>query len=72
MPYRFQPKEFQLLGTWCQEDEFPMVIDYLKKGISSLEKAVTSKIKLEDVIEQGFNKLLNPGHGEIKIVVSPD
>ena len=72
IPLKFQPGEFQLIATWCQDDEIPMVIDYLKKGVSSIKNAVTSKIKLEDVIEQGFNKLLKPDHGEIKILVSPD
>jgi len=72
IPYRFQPGEFQLIASWCQDDEFPMVIEYLKKDISSLKEVVTSEIKLGDVIEQGFNKLLQPDHNEIKILVSPE
>jgi len=72
IPFRFQPGEFQLIASWCQDDEFPMVIEYLKRGAPQLREVVTSKVKLEDVIEQGFNKLLQPGHNEIKILVSPE
>ena len=71
IPFRFQPGEFQLIASWCQDDEFPMVIEYLKRGISPVEEMITSKIKLEDIMEKGFNKLLRPGHAEIKILVSP-
>jgi len=33
---------------------------------------ITSKIKVSDIVEQGFEKLLKPGHAEIKILVSPE
>jgi len=72
IPFRFQPGEFQLVASWCQNDEFPMVINFLKRRISPVKETITSKIKLSDIVEQGFNKLLKPGHAEIKILVSPD
>ena len=71
VPFKFQPGEFQLIASWCQNDEFPMVVEFLKRGISPVEEMITSKIKLENIVEKGFNKLLRPGHSEIKILVSP-
>jgi len=71
VPFRFQPSEFQLVASWCQNDEFPMVVDFLKRGVSPVKELITAKIRLKDIVEQGFNKLLKPGHSEIKILVSP-
>jgi (R,R)-butanediol dehydrogenase/meso-butanediol dehydrogenase/diacetyl reductase len=71
IPFRFQPGEFQLVASWCQNDEFPMVINFLKRGALPVKEMITSKIKLTDIVEQGFNKLLKPDHAEIKILVSP-
>jgi (R,R)-butanediol dehydrogenase/meso-butanediol dehydrogenase/diacetyl reductase len=72
VPIRFQTGEFQLVASWCQNDEFPMVIDFLKRGAVPIRELITSKIKLSDIVEQGFRKLVKPGHSEIKIVVSPE
>jgi len=71
-PFSFQPSEFRLQGSIIYSDEFPMVIDFLKRGGSPVKEMITSKIKLSDIVEQGFNKLLKPGHAEIKILVSPE
>lgn len=71
-PFRFQPGEFQLVASWCQDDEFPMVIEYLDKTTSPIKEVVTAKIKLQDIITEGFERLLQPTHDQIKILVSPD
>jgi len=49
-----------------------MVINFLKKGVSPVKEMITSKIKLSDIVKEGFNKLLKPGHTEIKILISPE
>ena len=73
IPFSLQLLELQIASSWCHgSDEFPMVIDFLKKGISPVKEMITSKIKLSDIVERGFNKLLKPGHAEIKILVSPE
>ena len=71
IPFSFQLGEFQLQASFAYSDEFPIVIDFLKRGGSPVKEMITSKIKLSDIVEQGFNKLLKPGHAEIKIMVSP-
>ena len=73
IPININLHEIQLQGSWCYySDEFPMVIDFLKRGVLPVKEMITSKIKLSDIVEQGFNKLLKPGHAEIKILVSPE
>jgi len=64
--------EYQLQGGLWVSDEFPMVIEYLKRGVLPAKEMITSKIKLSDIIEQGFEKLIDPNSNEIKILVSPE
>jgi len=73
VPLNFQvAKEFQLQASWCYSDEFPLVIKFLSRGALPIKEMITSKIKLSDIVEQGFEKLLQPSHTEIKILVSPE
>jgi len=71
VPANWTVNEWGLQGSMCYTDEFPIVIDFLKRGALPAKEMITSKIKLSDIVEQGFNKLLKPGHAEIKILVSP-
>lgn len=72
LPMNFTINEWRLQGSYAYySDEFPMVIEFLKKGISPVKEMITSKIKLSDIVKEGFDKLLKPGHNEIKILVEP-
>jgi len=71
VPLNINFREIQLQGSWCYNDEFPMVVDFLKRGVSSIQEMITSRIKLSNIVEQGFNELLRPSHNQIKILVSP-
>jgi len=73
IPFSFQLGEFQLQASWCYTgDDFAMVINSLKKRALPVKEMITSKIKLKDIVEQGFGRLLKPGNAEAKILVSPD
>jgi len=72
LPLNFNFREIQLQSVEAFYDEFPMVIEFLKKGVSPVKEMITSKIKLSDIVKEGFDKLLKPGHNEIKIIVEPD
>jgi hypothetical protein len=37
-----------------------------------VNEIITSKIKLRDIVKEGFDVLTSPGHDEIKIIVEPD
>jgi (R,R)-butanediol dehydrogenase/meso-butanediol dehydrogenase/diacetyl reductase len=72
IPLKFQVGGLQLQASWCQTDEFAMVIEFLKKHVAPVQEIITSKIKLSDIVERGFNELLKPNNAEIKILVSPE
>ena len=72
VPLKFQGGGFHLQASWCQTDEFAMVIEFLKKHVAPVQEIITSKIKLSNIVERGFNELLKPNNAEIKILVSPD
>ena len=73
IPMDFTFNEWDLKGSLCYyADEFPMVIEFLKRGISPVKELITSKIKLSEIIEKGFDALSKPGSSEIKIIVQPD
>jgi len=73
IPMDFTFNEWDLKGSLCYyADEFPMVIDFLKRKDAPFKELITSKIKLSEIIEKGFNALSKPGTSEIKIIVQPD
>ena len=65
--------EYQLQGSLCYySDEFPMVTEFLSRHVSPVNEMITSKIKLSNIIKDGFGKLTRPGSHDIKIIVEPD
>jgi len=72
-PMDFTFNEWQIQGSLCYyADEFPMVIEFLRRGVSPVKELITSKIKLSEIVERGFGALGKPGSREIKILVEPD
>ena len=53
-------------------DEFPIVIEFLDKGVSPIKEMITSKIKLSNIVPEGFAVLASLDNNEIKILVEPD
>jgi len=73
LPMDFVFSEWEIKGSLCYyADEFPMVIEFMKRGISPVKELITSKIKLSEIITKGFDVLLKPGNSEIKVLVAPD
>jgi len=72
LPIDWAMNEWQLQGLMgYYADEFPMAIEYLRKKLPYKEM-ITSKIKLGDIVNEGFDRLLTPDHSEVKILVSPE
>ena len=72
IPFDFIPSELRVQGSNCYHyDEFPIAIDFLRRGLVNVSEMITSKINLENIVEGGFKRLLKPGHQEIKVLVSP-
>jgi (R,R)-butanediol dehydrogenase/meso-butanediol dehydrogenase/diacetyl reductase len=63
--------EWRIQGSLCYHvDEFPLVIKALAKGILPTEDIITSKIKLDDIVDS-FKSLLKPDNNDIKVLVEP-
>lgn len=63
--------EKQIIGSLCYDVEFDPVIDLLSDGRLKAEPLITGKIKIDDIVEKGFEELVNRKEENIKIIVSP-
>lgn len=69
---RLMTMEYDIMGCSGYEEDFPTVLSYLADGRFNVEPLITAKIKLDDIIKQGFETLLSERKGEhVKILVSP-
>ena len=65
--------EWQIQGSLCYyADEFPMIMDFLKRKVAPVKELITSKIKMGEIIDKGFDVISKPGNSEIKIIVQPE
>lgn len=65
--------EWRLQGSLCYyADEFPMVIEFLRKHVLPVREMITSKIKLSNIVKEGFDVVGKRGSNEIKVMVVPD
>ncbi|KAB7672853.1 2,3-butanediol dehydrogenase [Bacillus sp. B1-b2] len=64
-------QERTVKGIIGYRDVFPAVLSLMQKGYFSAEKLVTKKIKLDDVIEEGFESLIKEKN-QVKILVQSE
>lgn len=64
-------KERTISGIIGYRDVFPAVIELMSRGYFDADKLVTKRIKLDDVISEGFETLLNE-KDQIKILVKAE
>lgn len=62
--------ERSMKGSICYRDIFPAVMDLMTQGYFPAEKIVTKHIKLDEVVSEGFETLVND-KSQIKILVEP-
>jgi (R,R)-butanediol dehydrogenase/meso-butanediol dehydrogenase/diacetyl reductase len=63
--------EKELTFSTGYNDEFPAAIAYLADKRVKVEALISSKIKLEDLVEQGMKRLISDPGNYIKILVYP-
>jgi len=63
--------EKEIIGSLGYNDEFSTVLSYLKDGRLQAEPMITKKIKIDDLLDQGFKELIENSDKNIKIIVSP-
>lgn len=70
-PNKIVIQERSISGIIGYRDVFPAVISLMEKGYFPADKLVTKRIKLDDVIEQGFEGLLKEKN-QVKILVKAE
>lgn len=69
-PMILSENDISLIGTWCfPVTDWPRIIDLIGRKGLPVEKAVTSDIHIDDIVEQGFEKLLSPTGDQVKVLV---
>lgn len=67
----FAIQEKSLKGIIAYRDFFPKVLELMGQGYFSADKLVTKKIKLDNIVEEGFVELTQD-KSQIKILVKPE
>jgi (R,R)-butanediol dehydrogenase/meso-butanediol dehydrogenase/diacetyl reductase len=63
-------KDLTLYGSWCWNmTDWPRVIRLVATGRYPVAKAVTARIELENVVAEGFDRLLDPQGDQLKVLV---
>lgn len=64
-------REITIKGTIAYRNIFPEVIQLISTGVLPVEKLVTGRIELENIVEEGFEALLgNPTHVKILVKIA--
>jgi (R,R)-butanediol dehydrogenase/meso-butanediol dehydrogenase/diacetyl reductase len=61
--------EREIYGCLAYVDDFPRAISLVADGRVDAEAFVTKRIALDDIIEQGFQQLLDDPTNQVRIVV---
>lgn len=65
-------KDVALMGSWCYLiTDWPRIIRLIASGKYPVDKAVTARIPLEDVVPRGFDVLIDPRGDQLKVLASP-
>jgi (R,R)-butanediol dehydrogenase/meso-butanediol dehydrogenase/diacetyl reductase len=64
-------KEIDLRGTIAYVRDHPAVIRMVQEGKVNLKPFITGRIALEDLVEQGFDTLINHKDTAVKVLVHP-
>ncbi|MES2094619.1 MAG: 2,3-butanediol dehydrogenase [Actinomycetota bacterium] len=70
-PMQVSLREITYNGTWCYPlTDWPRVIDLIARQGLPVERVVTAEIGVADLVEKGFDMLLNPSGNEVKVLVN--
>lgn len=69
-PMQISLREITYNGTWCYPlGDWPRVIDLISRRGLPVERVVTARIGLDDIVEKGFETLLSPTGEQVKVLV---
>lgn len=68
--HKLAEKDLSLLGSWCwRMTDWPRIIRLISSGRFDVKKVLTRTIELDDVVAEGFEKLIDPLSTDLKILV---
>lgn len=65
-------KEIDLRGTIGYSNDHPATIKLVQEGKLDLSKFITGRIKLDELVDKGFDQLINNNEKHVKILVNPN
>ena len=65
-------KEIDLRGTIGYSNDHLATIKLVQEGKLDLSKFITGRIKLEELVDKGFDQLINNNEKHVKILVNPN
>ncbi|WP_019175546.1 2,3-butanediol dehydrogenase [Brevibacterium ravenspurgense] len=65
-------KEIDLRGTIGYASDHPATIKLVQEGGLDLSKFITARIKLDELVDKGFEQLINNNEQHVKILVNPN
>jgi (R,R)-butanediol dehydrogenase/meso-butanediol dehydrogenase/diacetyl reductase len=69
-PMVLSERDITLRGTWCYPvTDWPRIIDLIGRGRMDVEKVVSARIDMGDIVEKGFETLLSPMGDQVKVLV---
>ena len=72
-PMTWAERDLTLVGTWCYHVyDFPRVIAQIASGSLPVDRVVTGATSLDDVVDEGFEALVDPEGDQIKMLVRTD
>jgi (R,R)-butanediol dehydrogenase / meso-butanediol dehydrogenase / diacetyl reductase len=70
-PMKLSEHDITLTGTWCYPvTDFPRIIDLIARGRFAVEKVVSAKIAMDDIVAKGFETLLDPAGDQVKVLIN--
>ena len=64
-------KDITIEATWCYPTQsWPRIAAMIESGSFPVEKIVTSQISIDDVVDKGFEALLDPTGHQMKVLVN--
>ena len=64
--------EKEVIGSLAYAGEFADVIALIAQGRLDVEPLITGRIALDNILERGFEELVNNKDQNVKIIVTPD
>lgn len=69
-PMVLSERDITLRGTWCYPvTDWPRIIDLIGRGRMDVEKVVSARIDMADIVDKGFETLLSPTGDQVKVLV---